>query len=128
MRYLFDTQLLLWAAANSPRLPRQARDIIEGDADGLAFSVASIWEISIKSSLRRGDFVVDPPKLRRELIANKYAELSIVGQHALAVREIPPTHGDPFDRMLLAQAIEERLTLVTTDAVLGSYDGPILKV
>ena len=128
MRYLLDTQLLLWVAANSPLLPALAREIIENEVDGLAFSVASIWEITIKASLRRTDFVVNPARLRSQLLASHYTELPVLGQHALAVADIPRVHGDPFDRMLLAQAIEEGVTLVTTDRILGAYPGPILKV
>ena len=128
MSYLLDTQLLLWAAANSPRLPERAREIIANRGETLVFSVASIWEIAIKAALRRADFVVNPARLRNQLIANQYAELSVLGSHALAVLDILPTHGDPFDRMLLAQAINEGMILITTDRVLATYDGPILKV
>lgn len=128
MRYLLDTQLLLWIAGNSPRLLAGARDIIESEPGELTFSVASVWEISIKAALRRSDFVVDPVKLRNQLLTNGYAELSVNGLHALAVVTMPPTHGDPFDRMLLAQAIHEGMTLVTTDRRLAGYQGPILKV
>lgn len=128
MRYLLDTQLLLWVADNSPRLPRPARAIIEGTAVALAFSAASLWEISIKAALRRSDFAVSPARLREQLLLNQYIELSVSGSHALAVLDLPPVHRDPFDRMLLAQAIHEGMTLVTTDKALARYGEPVLKV
>jgi PIN domain nuclease of toxin-antitoxin system len=128
VRYLLDTQLLLWVAANSPRLPIRVREITVSEGATLAFSVASIWEIAIKASLGRDDFVVNTSRLRSQLMVNEYTELAVTGLHALAVLDIPRTHGDPFDRMLLAQAMHEGMTLVTTDRVLATYPGPILKV
>ena len=128
MRYLLDSHLLLWIVEDSPRLPARAREIAESEAEELVFSVASLWEIAIKAGLQRADFVIDPQELRSELLANGYAELPVSGIHAVGVRPIPPRHGDPFDRLLLAQAIHERMTLVTTDKVLASYGEPVLKV
>ncbi len=89
------------------------------------FSSASLWEISIKHGLQRDDFVVDPHLLRRALLENGYRELSITSAHAVAVTHLPLIHRDPFDRILVAQAQTERMTLLTTNATLGSYPGPI---
>ena len=128
MRYLLDSHLLLWIAEESERLSRHAIEIISDEANALVFSAASLWEIAIKASLRRRDFIVDPLELRAELLASNFTELPVNGVHAVAVYSIPPKHGDPFDRLLLAQAIHEGMTLVTTDKVLARYGEPVLKV
>lgn len=128
MKYLLDTQLLLWAAQGSSRLSSKARKLIEDDDNTLVFSAASLWEIAIKAGLGREDFVVDPGEVRRGLLDNGYQELPVTAAHAVALMDLPSGHKDPFDRMLLAQAIHERFTLATADAVLGGYDGPIVEV
>ena len=125
MKLLLDTHLLLWAAAGSRRLSAGARSIINDPANEPLFSSASIWEIVVKQGLRRRDFLVDVRALRSGLIDNGYAELVIGGQHALAVGTLPPIHSDPFDRMLIAQAAVERITLLTSDEVVARYAGPV---
>lgn len=89
----------------------------------LLFSVASIWEIAIKSGLDRPDFQVDARMLRRGLIDNGYRELPILSEHAVAIDALPPIHKDPFDRMLIAQAMVEGITLLTDDATVAQYSG-----
>ena len=128
MRYLLDTQILLWAARDSDRLTARARQIIEAEENALVFSAASLWEIAIKASLRRPDFIVDIGDLRDGLVDNGYEHLAITAEHALALADLPAMHKDPFDRMLLSQAIVFSLSLVTADEVLGRYEGPIVKV
>lgn len=128
MRYLLDSHLLLWTAEESERLSHRAIEIISDEANVLVFSAASLWEIAIKACLRRQDFIVDPLELRAELLASNFTELPVGGAHAVAVYAIPPKHGDLFDRLLLAQAMHEGLTLVTTDKVLAGYGEPVLKV
>jgi PIN domain nuclease of toxin-antitoxin system len=128
LRYLLDSHLLLWIAEESERLSHRAIEIISDEANELVFSAASLWEIAIKASRRRQDFIVDPVELRADLLANNFAELPVGGAHAVAFYAIPPKHGDPFDRLLLAQAIHERMTLVTTDKLLARYGDPVLKV
>ena len=125
MIILLDTQVLLWAAGVSDRLPAEARDLISNPANDLVFSAASLWEVTIKNSLRREDFSVDPHLLRRSLLDHGYSELAISGAHAVAVDLLPMIHRDPFDRILVAQAQTERMTLLTADARLGDYPGPI---
>ena len=88
-------------------------------------SVASLWEVAIKSGLGRTDFSVDPRLLRRGLLENGYVELDVTGAHATAVDLLPPIHNDPFDRILVAQAQIEGITLLTTDEIIASYPGPI---
>lgn len=125
MKLLLDTHLLLWAAGEPKRLPTVARKLINDSRNELLFSVASLWEIVIKRSLGRDDFRVDPRLLRRGLLDNGYAELAIGGEHALAVDSLQPIHRDPFDRLLIAQAQVESVTLLTADPLLGRYPGPI---
>lgn len=96
------------------------------DGNALIFSAASLWEIAIKSSLGRPDFLVDARLLRRGLIDNGYEELPIRSEHAVAITTLPPIHKDPFDRLLIAQASVEGITLLTDDATLAGYPGPIM--
>lgn len=123
-KFLLDTHILLWAAADS--LPPKAGEIILDRQNELFFSPASIWEIGIKNSLGREDFKIDPEVLYRELLDHGYIELPINGRHALMAGALPPIHKDPFDRMLLAQAKSEGIRLLTSDAALLKYQAPIL--
>jgi len=92
------------------------------------FSAASLWEIAIKRSRRRVEFAYDPRELRRQMIANDYKELSLEGRHAVAIDALPTIHRDPFDRILIAQATVEGITLLTDDRVVAQYPGPIRRV
>ena len=125
MSLLLDTHVLLWAAATPDRLPAEGRGLIEDPAEEIVFSAASIWEVAIKSGLGRADFRVDPRLLRRALLEHGYRELAVTGAHAAAVDLLPPIHRDPFDRLLVAQAQMEALTLITADDQVGRYPGPI---
>ncbi len=125
---LLDTHLLLWAAAGSDKLPAEAADLINDPGNRLYFSAASIWEVVIKNSLQRQDFHVDPHLLRRGLVDNGYDELSITSAHTLGVAHLPPIHKDPFDRLLVAQAEAEGFLLLTADALVAQYPGPIRHV
>jgi len=128
VKLLLDTHLLLWAAHNPKRVPKAARTLIEDLRNELLFSAASLWEITIKGSLGREDFQVDARLLRRALLDNGYTELPITSEHAINVDHLPATHKDPFDRILVAQATVEGITLLTTDSKLTGYPGPIRKV
>jgi PIN domain nuclease of toxin-antitoxin system len=128
MKFLLDTHLLLWAAGEPEKLPEQARTIIEDENVELWFSAGSIWEIAIKRGLGRADFRVEPSLLRSGLLENAYVELPISGAHAAMIDLLPPLHKDPFDRMLVAQAIAESVTLLTSDALVAQYPGPMRKV
>lgn len=127
-RYLLDTHLLLWAALSPDRLPKAARELMQDEGNALYFSTASIWEMSIKLSRPRSDLEIDIRQWRSGMLDNGYHELEITSAHALGVRDLPDIHKDPFDRLLLAQAMREDLTLVTADELLAAYPGPILKV
>ena len=128
MKLLLDTHLLLWAAHDPKRLTKAARALIENSESELVFSAASLWEITIKQSLGRQDFRVDARRLRRGLLDNGYAELPITSEHAVNTDQLTDTHQDPFDRILLAQAMVEGMTLVTNDRKLATYPGPVRKV
>ena len=125
MKILLDTHLLLWAAGMPERLPPRVRALIARPETKPMVSAASLWEVAIKSRLGRADFSVDPRLLRRGLLENGYAELDVTGAHATAVDLLPPIHKDPFDRILVAQAQIEGITLLTTDEIVARYPGPI---
>ncbi len=125
MKLLIDTHLLLWAAEGFEHLPPNAQTLMSVPENELFFSAASLWEIVIKSSLYREDFKVDPRLLRRGLLDNGYSELPVLSKHAVAVGCLPPIHKDPFDRLLIAQAIVEGITLLTADTHLAKYPGPV---
>ena len=128
MKLLLDTHLLIWAAIGSDRLSAKARKLIEDPINELYFSAASLWEIAIKNGMGRADFQVDAKVLRRALLDNGYKELPITGAHTVAIESLPPIHKDPFDRILVAQATAEGITLLTTDVLVAKYPGPIRKV
>ena len=128
MKLLLDTHLLLWAAENSPRLSPTARALINDPVNYLFFSAASLWEITIKRGLGRDDFKVEPRVLRRGLVDNGYTELPITGTHTLTLDLLPPLHRDPFDRILVAQALAEGFTLLTVDSWVAQYSGSIRAV
>ena len=118
-------KLLLWAADSLERVPVGARALMADLENELLFSVASIWEVAIKSGLNRPDFQVDARLLRRGLIDNGYVELPISGEHAVEVDALPLIHRDPFDRLLIAQATVEGFVLLTNDVTLKRYRGPV---
>ena len=125
---MLDTHLLLWAAGEPKRLPKGIRTLLEDRDNELQFSAASLWEVVIKSGLGRKDFRVEARLLRRGLLDNGYSELPIVSDHVVAIESLPPIHKDPFDRVLVAQATVEGITLLTNDPVVAQYPGPIRKL
>lgn len=128
MKLLLDTHLLLWAAGSAEQLPLTVRQLIENEHNELFFSPASIWEIVIKHSLGREDFRVDVRVLRRSLLDNGYIEIPIVSEHTVFIDSLQLIHKDPFDRILIAQATVEGITLLTMDGLMAKYPGPIMKV
>lgn len=128
MKLLLDTHILLWAASQPERLSVAARRLIDAPINELLFSSACIWEVVIKRGRGRKDFEVDPRLLRRGLLDNGYAELTITSEHAIAIETLPPLHRDPFDRILVAQAMVESITLITADPIVAKYPGPIRRV
>ena len=128
MRLLVDTHLLLWASEGSPRLSRGARKLISDPANELIFSVASIWEISIKHAKGLSSFHAHPGTVWEGLLRNGYVELAVLGKHAVAAGDLPKIHKDPFDRILIAQSTVEGLTLLTSDTTVARFPGSIRKV
>lgn len=128
MRLLIDTHLLLWASEDLERLPAKAAQVMADPANSLIFSAVNIWEIVVKRNLQRPDFNIDPTTFRHRLLGAGYEEIDVTSLHTLALADLPSIHRDPFDRLLLAQAIVEGASLVTADSMLARYPGPILKV
>jgi PIN domain nuclease of toxin-antitoxin system len=128
MRILLDTHILLWAGLKMARVPVVAATMIDDFQNEVVFSSASIWEIAIKRRLDRNSPTVDARTFRENLLANGYRELPINGLHAAQVQDLPSLHKDPFDRILVAQAMVEGLLLLTSDRMVARYPGPIQKV
>ena len=128
MKLLLDTHVLLWAAGSPAQLPPDARALLEDPNIELVFSAASLWEVAIKRGLGRADFQVDARVLRRGLLDNGYLELPITSEHTVFIDSLPPIHKDPFDRILIAQATVEGITLITSDALIARYPGPIRSI
>jgi len=123
MRLLLDTHVFLWAIAGSPRLGTSARRAIEA-ADQVFVSAASIWEIAIKARL--GKIEADPDEYLAAIEQSGFAELPVRAVHAAEVARLPMHHTDPFDRLLVAQALVEPLRLLTADALLCKYSGIVV--
>ncbi|MCZ7588599.1 MAG: type II toxin-antitoxin system VapC family toxin [Gaiella sp.] len=119
---LLDTHVLLWALADRPMRP-ETRRLIEDPRTIVRVSAASTWEIGIKTAIGK---LRAPDDLERQLRAARFVPLHVTVVHGLAVADLPPLHRDPFDRLLVAQARLENLTLVTRDERLAGYDVEIL--
>ncbi len=128
MKLLLDTHVLLWAAGQPDKLSERARSLLEDPDNTAMFSAVSLWEIAIKQGLGRDDFKLDVHLLRRELLDNGYSELAVTSAHAVAVDLLPSLHKDPLDRMLVAQALVEGVTLVTADPRVAQYPVAIEKI
>jgi len=125
MRVLLDTQIYLWVVSDDPSLSQEARKIIT-DADEVFVSSASIWEASIKVGL--GKLEADIDELVEEIEAAGFEELPVRARHAALVRTLPDHHRDPFDRILIAQALSEPLRLLTTDEHMPKYTDLVIPV
>ena len=128
MNLLLDTHVALWAITDSPRLSRQARDLIESPKTLVWVSAASVWEIAIKRSLGKGEMPVSSTDAVRYFQESGYRFLAITAEHAVAVEGLPAHHQDPFDRILIAQALVEPMRLMTHDALVARYSDTIIKV
>lgn len=125
MQFLLDTHVLLWWLASDPQLSRKAYEILSEGKNIVYVSTASTWEIAIKKAIGKLKAPGNLPKILEE---NRFDVLPITIAHTQAVEKLPALHADPFDRMLVAQAKHEGLTLVTHDAQLQQYKGKILLV
>jgi len=128
MNLLLDTHLLIWVATTPERLSPQATKLLQNPEHRLYFSAVSFWEIEIKRSLDRFDFQIEPSLLRRGLIENGYQELPVTSLQTMTLEHLPAIHKDPFDRLLVAQAISEGMVLLTSDSTVAKYPGPIRKL
>jgi PIN domain nuclease of toxin-antitoxin system len=128
MNLLLDTHVALWALIDSPRLSEKARELILSPRATVWVSAASVWEIAIKHSLGRGDMPISGADALRYFLEAGYRILAIEAEHAAAVETLPPHHQDPFDRLLVAQALVEPMRLLTHDAQVSRYSDTIIRV
>ncbi|MEY3288214.1 MAG: hypothetical protein RLZZ419_456 [Pseudomonadota bacterium] len=128
MNLLLDTHVALWAITDSPKLSQNARDLIASPKTTVWVSAANIWEIAIKHSLGRGDMPVSSQDAVRYFQASGYRFLAIEAEHTVAVEKLPPHHQDPFDRILVAQALIEPMRLMTHDSLVALYSDTIIKI
>ncbi len=128
MNLLLDTHVALWAIIDSPKLPKKARELIELPESSVWISAATIWEIAIKHHLGRGDMPVSGRNALRYFRESGYRFLSVEPEHAAAVEELQPLHGDPFDRIMVAQALVEPMRFITHDPVVARYSDTIIKI
>ncbi len=123
MRFLLDTHIFVWWTLDSPKLSRAARDVLKNSHNFLYLSIASIWEIVIKSSIGK---IILPESteifIQKQMRLNSVNLLNIKISHAFAVLQLPMIHKDPFDRMLIAQSSCENLTLITDDSFIRQYE------
>lgn len=128
MNLLLDTHVALWAITDSPKLPAKARELIASPKTNVWISAASIWEISIKHALARGDMPISGHDALRYFSESGYRQLAIDAEHAATVENLPMHHSDPFDRILVAQALAEPMRLMTHDALVARYSDTIIKI
>jgi PIN domain nuclease of toxin-antitoxin system len=128
VQLLLDTHALLWCLIQPARLGAESRAVIENADNDVLFSTASVWEIAIKASLGRADFQVPPAAIFAEAIALGFVELPISCAAALKVADLPFHHRDPFDRLLIAQAMTEPAMLYTADTTLAAYSELVISV
>ncbi|MBK8525508.1 MAG: type II toxin-antitoxin system VapC family toxin [Betaproteobacteria bacterium] len=128
MNLLLDTHVALWAITDSPKLPATARELIASPRTNVWVSVASIWEIAIKHSLGRGDMPISGQDALRYFSESGYRHLPIEPEHAVAIENLPAYHSDPFDRILVAQALVEPMRLMTHDTLVARYSDTIIKI
>lgn len=121
MNLLLDTHIALWAIVDSPKLPGKARELIVAPRNTVWVSTASLWEITIKHSLGRGDMPISGSEAMSYFQQAGYRFLAVEPEHAVAVGELPHYHADPFDRLLVAQARMEPMRLLTHDTLVARY-------
>ena len=125
MRLLLDTQVLIWSVVCPERLSGADIAMVHDSQNEVLFSTASIWEFAIKFGLRRSDFTVDPAELA-EAARLDFSELPVTSSAAIRVVDLPHIHRDPFDRLLVAQAIDANAALLIADAALAAYGSHVL--
>ncbi len=131
MRLILDTHIMLWALTDDAALPSRARELMLDPDNDVFVSIASIWEVAIKHQLNRGrpgDMPIDAPKAFDSIDTIGFNLLPIEPSHIVEVGRLPPHHGDPFDRLLVAQALAEPMRLITADKTLPAYGDHVLLV
>lgn len=128
MNLLLDTHVALWAITDNPKLSQKAREVIQSPKTTVWISAASVWEIAIKHSLGRGDMPVSSQDALRYFHDSGYRFLAVEAEHAVAVEELAAHHQDPFDRILVAQALVEPMRLMTHDPLVALYSDTIIKI
>jgi len=128
LNLLLDTHVALWAITDSPKLSQLARDLIVSPKTTVWVSTANLWEIAIKYALGRGDMPISSHKAMGYFKESGYRILSVDAEHAIAVEELPAHHQDPFDRILVAQALIEPMRLMTHDVKVAQYSDTIIKI
>lgn len=128
MNLLLDTHVALWAITDSPKLPHKARELIQSPKTTVWVSAASVWEIAIKHALGRGDMPVSSQDAVRYFRESGYQFLAIEAEHTVAVEELAQHHQDPFDQILVAQALVEPMRLMTHDPLVALYSDTIIKI
>lgn len=128
MNLLLDTHVALWAITDSPKLSVKARELIESPRTSVWISAATVWEIAIKHGLGRGDMPVSSADALGYFRESGYRFLPVEPEHAAAVEDLPTHHADPFDRILVAQAMVEPMRLITHDPLVASYSDTVIKV
>jgi PIN domain nuclease of toxin-antitoxin system len=128
MNILLDTHIALWAINDDPKLPTKARKLILQPRNSIYFSAATIWEISIKHRLAREDMPLSGAEAYELFLGSGYQELSITSDHATATENLPMHHSDPFDRILIAQAMVHPMHFLTHDSKLSTYGDFVVEV
>ena len=128
MKLLLDTHIVLWAIMDNPKLTKNAKALIEENAGESFFSAASVWEVAIKNSLPKRILGISSMNFVHEALSMGFRNMDVTTEHSAIVETLPPIHGDPFDRMLVAQAMVEGCTLVTHDDTIAKYGEFVKKV
>ena len=128
MNLLLDTHVALWSLVDSPKLGTEARNWLTAERSTVWVSAASLWEIAIKHALGRGDMPISAGKALEHFRASGIRILTVQAEHALAVESLPPIHADPFDRLLVAQALTEPMRLMTHDTTVARYSDTVIRV
>lgn len=123
MTYLLDTHIVLWLVYEPHKLTHEVNELLYDKKQVIYFSSVNVWEVAIKTKLSKADFRgVQTNELYQSLLENKYLELPVLSQHCLTLDKLPLIHSDPFDRLLISQAISENFTLITHDKDILKYD------
>jgi len=128
LNLLLDTHVALWAITDNPKLSQKARELILSPRNNVWISAANIWEIAIKHALGKGDMPISGQDAMRYFNKAGYRFLAIEAEHAIAVEDLPLHHHDPFDRILVAQALVEPMRLMTHDSLVAVYSDTIIKI